>query len=394
MASFVSLSAELILMIAQELTESEDLFNFRQSCRYLQHCSKPHYLRRYFYRRRHMFSRHSLEVLQKIVSDDALSITLHELVIGIDHLTDEPPLEDPLPFQLWVEDSSMRTNLDVNRSSYNQYLADQNNLLDSGLGAAYLTGILSKTKNCKALTIDNDHRSWGAGFLKRQTGVYPTTDLNWRDSQEFIAKAVEAVFVALTASGVQLQALEIYTSPDMPPISPEALALPWLQPLELPFSASLISLVLAIETGDVYDLEPRAWPKIVTRFILHFPSLETLGLFFEPRIEPECFHAISQALYIPRLRTLKLSTVSCTGDDLTQLFRSHQATLQEVSVDTVNLIHAGGSWRSLLTCIRDEFRLARFSAENCFQDDMDICIQGDDIAFPSVKIEASGGSRA
>lgn len=163
----------------------------------------------------------------------------------------------------------------------------------------------------------------------------------------------------LVWKSLQLRVLGVYPSAVTTPISPEVLAL-HRQPLKLPFSTNLISLVLAIETGYVYIFDSETWPKTVTSFILQFPSPEMFEFVFEPWIKSECFRAIRQALSLSHILTLALSTVSCTEGDLTQLFLAHQATLQEVAVDTVNLIHAGGSWRSFLTSIRDELRLAKF----------------------------------
>jgi hypothetical protein len=46
MATLLSLSNELIAMVAESISESQDLLNFRQSCIRIKHCSQPCYLRR------------------------------------------------------------------------------------------------------------------------------------------------------------------------------------------------------------------------------------------------------------------------------------------------------------------------------------------------------------
>lgn len=383
MAQLTSLSPELISMVADRLTESEDFFNLRHSSRYIESCSKHHYLQRFFGKRRHMLSRHSLKTLGDIVSDDVFGPTLQTLVIGIDHLTDDPPLEDPLPFELWL-DTRVGEKVNVNKSNYDWYLTDQNSILGSGLATAYLTSIFSKATNCNTLIIDDYYRAWGAGFLKRETGVYPTTDIGtYRfDSHEFLEKALGAIFIALTASGIHLQTLEISMGCGRIPISPEMLAFPQLQPLDFPCSSTLTQLELHIEPGHEYVLDRASWLVTLNKFINHFEHVETLSLSFESAVEFKSFHEISRVLYLPHLQNLVLSGIDCTEDDLVRLFQSHSTTLQEISLDAVNLIHEGGSWHSIFIRIRDHLKLQlkRLNLTACCQDERDVNFLEDDAA--------------
>jgi hypothetical protein len=209
------------------------------------------------------------------------------------------------------------------------------------------------------------------------------------DSQGFIEKALEAILAAVITSGIYLQTLQVYVGRITVPFSPEILALPRLQPFDFPCSTTLTELALAIESGYEYVLNRESWPKTLTGFILQFPCLKTLELTFQPRIESEYFHEISQVLYIPRLRDLTLSSIDCMEDDLVHLFQTHQTTLQEISLDTVNLIYEGGSWHSILINIRDQLRLTRLVIENCFQDERDIDIQEDEVAPPFLEAKIS-----
>jgi hypothetical protein len=187
MVQVTSLSPELISTVAERVTESGDFFNLRHSCRYIESCSKSHYLQLFFSKRRHMVSRHSLKGLADIVSDDVLGRTLQTLVIGVDHQTAVPPLKDPLPYNLWLR-TGVGEKVNLNKNNYDRYFTDQNTILSSGLAATYLATVFSKAVNCKTLIIDDRCRAWGAEFLKRETGVYPTTDMDvFRfDSYEFI----------------------------------------------------------------------------------------------------------------------------------------------------------------------------------------------------------------
>ncbi|RAL04903.1 uncharacterized protein BO80DRAFT_346632, partial [Aspergillus ibericus CBS 121593] len=170
----------------------------------------------------------------------------------------------------------------VDTTKYRTYLADQNNLLSSGLAVAYLSSIFSKAKNCKTLIIDDDHRAWGANFLKRETGVYPTTTLDSLESQDFIASAFQTILIALTASGLRIETFQVYAGCVTVPINPEILSpcpVLWLSPL--PFATSLTNLALAVDSGDNYALDSETWPSTLTQFIHCFPRLEKLELTFE-----------------------------------------------------------------------------------------------------------------
>lgn len=388
MTTLLSLSHELIAMVAESISESEDLLNFRQSCTYIKHCSQSCYLRRYFSFRRHMFSRHSLEVLSSIVSDDCFGPLLRTLVLGTDHLTTDPPLEDPMPFEMQMQAPAICERPNINTTEYRTYLADQNNILSSGLAVAYLSSIFSKAKNCKTLIIDDDHRAWGAGFLKRETGVYPTTSLDLLDSQDFMASAFQTILIALTASGLRIETFQVYAGSVTVPINPEILSLcPVLQLSPLPFSTSLTSLALAVDSEDKYCLDSGTWPSTLTQFIHRFPRLKELELTFESRVESKTFHKISQALSLPCLQTLTLSVIECTEDDLSWIFQNHRQSLQDIYLDTVNIIQKGGTWNSLLATLRSQMQLRQLSIKNCFQDDEDIIVQGNEMIPSTMSLQ-------
>lgn len=132
---------------------------------------------------------------------------------------------------------------------------------------------------------------------------------------------------------------------------------------------------LALAIDMCTSLIQRPGQRLSLESFSNFQASRHLNSFSNLESSLNVFRAISQALYLSHIQTLILSMVSCTEGDLTQLYLAHRATLQEISVDTVNLIHAGVSWHSFLTLICDELQLARFCFEICFQDDTDICIQ-------------------
>ncbi|OJJ65722.1 hypothetical protein ASPBRDRAFT_49543 [Aspergillus brasiliensis CBS 101740] len=314
-----------------------------------------------------MFSRQSLEALSDILSDDYFGPLLHTLVLGTDHLTTDLPLEDPVPFEMQMEAPAPCEEPNIDTTKYRTYLADQNNLLSSGLAVAYLSSIFSKAKNCKTLIIDDDHRAWGANFLKRETGVYPTTTLNSLESQDFIACAFQTILIELTASGLRIETFQVYAGCVTVPINPEILSpCPVLQLSPLPFATSRTNLALAVDSGDNYSLDSET---------------------FESRVESRSFHKISQALSLPCLQTLSLSVIDCTEDDLSWIFQNHRKSLQYINLDTVNIIQKGGTWNSLLATIRSQMQLRHLSIENCFQDEEDITVHGNEMIPSSISFQ-------
>jgi hypothetical protein len=250
-----------------------------------------------------MFSRQSLEALSDIVSDDYFGPLLHTLVLGTDHLTTVLPFEDPVPSQMQMKAHDPWHEPEIDTANYRTYLNEQKTILGSGgLAVAYLSSIFSNAKNCKTLVINDDHSAWGAASLKRETGIYPTRNLDLTESQDFIASAFPAILIALTASGLQIETFQVYAGCVRVPINPGLLApCPPIQLSPLPFSTSLVSLALAMDSGYNYAL-PRTLPSTLTQFIHRFPYLTKLELAFEPAVKSKAFRKISQALCLPYLQ--------------------------------------------------------------------------------------------
>ena len=133
-----------------------------------------------------------------------------------------------------------------------------------------------------------------------------------------------------------------------------------------------------------------SWLKCLADFIMIFPQLKCLDLHSDTRVEQHLFSALSQALELPCLQSLRLAGVDCLPEDLSRVFNSHQRSLQEISLDVIGIsTSTGGSWQTLLSEIRSRLQLKRLQIMQCDTDGHDICFEEDDVD-PSNIIDVVG----
>jgi hypothetical protein len=273
----------------------------------------------------------------------------------------------------------------VDEQKYEQQWNDQLYLGESGLDTAYLTHIFLNATNCKTVLISDSYRPWGAGFLKRETGVYPKSDIEHPDSRRFVRRALRVIFAAVTASGIPLEAFELRVGYGRETVSPDMLTLPEVCSNRLPFSTTLTILFLTInhETNG----EPDVWARDLTNFIMLFPQLEQLVLDFDSRTDPQAIRAVSKILCLQHLLSLEIAGMDCMEGDLARLLITHKDTLRAIYLDCVGIVGKGskGSWPSLLCKIRDQLSITCFGMTNCDPDGQRVVVirYDDGIAVPS-----------
>ncbi|KAL4732973.1 hypothetical protein BDV11DRAFT_200985 [Aspergillus similis] len=244
----------------------------------------------------------------------------------------------------------------------------------TGLDTAYLTQILKNMRNCRTLILDDRYWPWGAAHIKRETGCYPASNARSDYSKAFFKQAVHVIIAAMTASGIPILDLAITTQLERIHVNPSILhfSTPYLN--HAPWVTALRSLQLTVDPG--YGQDPRAWSKPLADFIMLFPRLDYLDLYFDTRVEQPAFHAFSELLSLPHLRVLHIGGVDCLPEDLMRVFVTHRSSLREISLDIIGLsTRTGGSWRALLAALRENLQLTRFMMVQCDVDKHDILFE-------------------
>jgi hypothetical protein len=134
--------------------------------------------------------------------------------------------------------------------------------------------------------------------------------------------------------------------------------------------------------GPDYDEDPLVWSKPLVDFILLFPRLEVLDLYFDTRLRRTGFQALIRALSLQNLRILRLGGFDCFSNDLILLFDKHQNTLREIVLNDVNIsTKPEGSWKKLETMLGDQLQITRLEIVGCNVDGHLICLQKSDISL-------------
>lgn len=363
MRTLTHLPTEIIGLVAAEL-DPGNLFNFRWVCRKINYKSSFYFAERFFHTRYHMLSRYSLENLVQVSNHPVFGPSVRALVICTDHLTTEPPAFEP---GTW--DRPMESELvTIDDKEYKRHLDDQIYLTESGLDTAYLAQALVSLLNCRSVTVDDGDHPWGAASIKRQTGALPTSNIELGESARFVQRVLRVILAAVAASRLPLEALELSSGFNREAIGPDMLAFPEL------CSNQLRSCLASLDALDIL-VNPDAsealhiWEKGLVDFVSLFPNLGRFRLAFYPRDEGQRFRAISNSLRLQRLRTLALSSVQCTEDDLVGLILACKNTLQEINLDLTGIVAGGGTWQSILRKIRDELSIRRLTMIDCELDE-------------------------
>jgi hypothetical protein len=362
---------ELIAIISEQLG-CDDILNLRLGNRFLRDSSLMFFINRFFRRRVHLLSRPSLLVLLDISRHPFFGPSIKTVVISPDHLTPDR-LHDELhssPYWDWAPDSQSAKE----REEYQRRIIEQNYFQLTGLDTAYLTRISLNASNCRSVFVDDRERPWGAAITKRETGLYPSSSIESDYSKIYLRKTVLTVFTAVSASEVPITTLGIKNGNERVHVHPRMLLLPASCLDHVPWVATLTMLQLTLDPG--YEDVPQIWSKPLGEFIMHFPHLECLDLYFDTRVEQPSFNVLSQAIHLPRLRSLKLAGVNCILEDLLNLFSNHRSTLREICLEIVGISsRTGGSWETLLAEIRDRIQITRFKMMQCDVDGEDVCFE-------------------
>ncbi|CAG8901554.1 unnamed protein product [Penicillium egyptiacum] len=384
MSDIDHLSPEIIPMIARYL-ESRDFFNLRLGSLYLRDSTFALFLKLYFRTRTHMLSRHSLMKLLDISHHPILGPSIRSVVITTNHLTPDGLSDEPyLP--TWME----RNVYPIDKKRYREYYIQQNSFRQSGLDTTYLSEILANAVHCRTLALADRDQPWGAAFLERETGVYPTSSMENEYSKIYVQQVTHVIIAAATASGVSIEKFELNAGLGRA-MNPSVLRFPELHRIQLPWAATLTSLRLLMSPN--YDEDPHVWSKPLADFISLFPRLEVLDLYFNRRLQQAGFQALSQALSLPNLRILRLGGFDCLSDDLLLLFGIHQNSLREVVLNHVGIsTRLDGSWQKLVTMLHAQLQITKLEIVGCNVDGHLICLRKSDLSL-SAQSQVLGETR-
>jgi hypothetical protein len=208
----------------------------------------------------------------------------------------------------------------------------------------------------------------------RETGCYPSLNINNKYSAAFFKQIVHVLIAAMTASRIPILDLAINTHIERIHVQPNILLFPTPCLNHAPWVTTLATLQLTVDPG--YGQEPTAWSKPLAGFIMRFPQLDCLDLYFNTHVEQPAFHALSELLSLPRLRVLNLRGVDCLPEDLLRIFISHRSSLREIYLDSIGLSTlTGGSWRTLLVSIRENLQITKFRMVQCNVDQHDVLFE-------------------
>jgi hypothetical protein len=424
MATLPHLPIEVATLIFTQL-RPRDWLSLRQTCKEV-NAKTAHLFTEFFFQTRvAMLERRSLECLENIAKDDALSQSVEELEICTSHLLPldevqdiEPPfseyenmmkglkgriipdglLDSGTDYDEWhkrwqinngegdssdVDDQDDQDdNHDVsdddeptrdplrqfNTREYQKRLYDQADMMQTGYDVKCLTQAMTRLKRCRQINISSSIQAWGLNRLRRSIGILPQRGLTFesKESIRLVHHIIQVVLTAIAASGIPVEVLSI--GPDMMltnanRTNPFMLMGSSSSILEESPAVSLRQLQISLDPDVPLDdiNSGRKWGPDLIRFINLLPELSHLDLDFQVRDEMGRFSEISKELYIPKLETLKLTCIDCTGEDLALCLMRHHRTLREVVLDSILLIGDISVWRWLIEIIRNSLDLNKLS---------------------------------
>lgn len=381
MPSIYDLPTELVGLIAQQC-DSEDLFNLRQTCRWVNNQTSCIFVKTYFATRAVMLQRQSLEVLLQISRHPIFGPAVTNLVVSMQHFLDDGEIDYLIDTDQIMtseensrdieralrrirrgensdngsdeSDESHNESHDLLRNQpdkevYHRGFHDQTTLQQLGLDAAYLVSIMGYLPNCTSLEIGGDDCAWGSTLVERSCGV----PLTWCTEAEadhtstiFITRAFQLIMGAVCISNMQIQTLCV-TIGD---VTDAMLALPGLDKTML---RTRIRTISYLELDELRFGDSNIEIPHLAGFLSLFSSLRHFVL----KIANDIFGArtsrfFSNAIEIPTLEKLSLSGGCWTESALNQLLLRHQATLKVVHLGTMDLIGEDSNWLSILRGIK------------------------------------------
>ncbi|KAJ6021272.1 hypothetical protein N7540_006776 [Penicillium herquei] len=393
MTNIHNLSPEIAALIAEYL-EVDDLFSYRLASKYLSACSRLLFIKRHFHQRVHLLSPEGLMTLLDVSCHPDFGPFIKSIYISPDHLVPDylcldAVCPDLIPRPIWCSYPQGMTT----ETGCEDYLISQENFQKMGWEAISLARTLRKARNCHTVGLNGWEKPWGAGIAKRETGFFPTSNINWDESKSFIRRAIHVIIGALAASEAQITTLDFCTVEERIHMHPNMLDLPaFCFDKALPWIASLKTLNLAVDSS--YDEDPALWAKSLSNFIMRFPRLGSLDLYFDSSLEQAGFFALKQILAVPGIQNLRLSNVFCRSEDLLDFFNVHCNTLEEIKLDAIVINkRTGGSWQSLVAGVRDQLSLASFEMSSCGTSDDQEIWYGEGVRDISTNILVTGRDR-
>lgn len=278
----------------------------------------------------------------------------------------------------------------LDEGAYLKAFHDQEELIRRGDDIDYLTRAMKSLVNCVTIRITDDNRIWGLKRLRKEIGVLPQRCLTFKSpkSIETVRRMLHALFTALAQGNTSVSLLDISASSTIDNanrISADMLATPLPRTLDEFQLSTLTSLFLNIDSkSPEHNPTSINWTYDLIRFINRFPELSQFSIEFETRDEDAfsftgSFHVdeptiytrfprLSQLLYIPKLKEVRLGMINCTGMDIAFFLLRHQKTLIDIHLEGINLLNTDpelGGWPWLVEVIRDSFQITSFIIENC-----------------------------
>lgn len=365
------LPPELYLLIIEHLP-TDDLLTIRFANKLLKALSSGAFIRHFFDARYHLFSDDGLKTAMMISRNSEYSPLIQQLHISTHHLLSaqnpDVELESRPPWD---------TSRVIKKIGLKNYLDKERKFRDSKEDKFCLTLILKEASKCHTIVLGEGETPWGAGTTEKETRYAFQTSTEQGEDTEFIRRVIRVIIASLNASKTQIKKLE-FKWPSS--ITTDELRLdkntPWV------FSLNQLRLQVNQVYIEPYE-DPYSWIKLLGKFISRFSSLETLDLDFTPSLDEEQFAKLNRVMTLPGLRTLSLGNADCKLEDLLKFLRDQQATLNELSLDSIAIFTPiGESLQTVLAIIRDDFSLTSFRMAYCFMNE-------DEISFTDGSLESN-----
>ena len=285
----------------------------------------------------------------------------------------------------------------LDEEAYHKAFEDQQELIRRGDDIKHFTHALKGLTNCVIFRVTDDNRVWGLRRLRREIGILPQRCVTFAspESIKLVRRLLYAFFTALAESDASIEFLEIASGcivDNANRISADMLVKPSSTILNNFRLNTLTTLHLSLDSkSPEHNATSVNWAYDLIRFIERFPELSEFGIDFEnrdgdglsasgsPILRPFSYGSVnyatytrfpklSQLLYIPKLKTVRLGMIDCAAMDITFFLLRHQKTLTNIYLKGITLVNDNrevGGWHWLVKVVRDVFRTVSFEMENC-----------------------------
>ena len=349
-----------VLVQAAGFFDPEALLNCRLTNKNISNDINHIFSRRFFRHRSVFINSESMDILRQVSLSEKYRTLVSSLNVRLHHIPEART--DSERGQISDRASNI---IESNRFYYNKLLRDQKWLIESGQAAVLLALALRDLPNCVDVKISDEIYDSDRSFLKSKASRLLTTRTRLPTSRDFVERLISMTMAAINTSGRTLEAFHItrmckgINIRQLPKLSPGQLGLPF---------SKLSSLILYLSFDGIQSNEATR----LSDWIKLFPSLTSLDLSFNYRLEIDHFSSFSRNLHVNSLATLFLGYVDCDYDDLAILLKSHRNTLHNISLQQVDLNGGVKAWQSFLKLIRDETLINKIDFDCCLSDDVNI----------------------